>query len=55
MLKTNNKKLVFGTDLKMGVRISSETHLCAISRSSFVSTLASDVIPATLQAKSLKK
>ncbi|TNN58816.1 hypothetical protein EYF80_030965 [Liparis tanakae] len=30
-------------------------HLCAISRSSLVSTLASAVIPATLQAKSLKR
>lgn len=33
---------------------SSEMYLCAISRSSFVRTLASDVIPATLQAMSLK-
>lgn len=35
-------------------RINTEIYLCAISLSSFVSTLASDVIPATLQAKSLK-
>ena len=30
-------------------------YLCAISLNSFVSTLASDVIPATLHAISLKK
>lgn len=37
----------------INVRFLPESHLCAISRSSFVSTFASDVIPATLQAMSL--
>lgn len=36
------------------VRFFPESHLCAISRSSFVRTFASDVIPATLQAMSLE-
>lgn len=38
----------------INVRLFPESHLCAISRSSFVSTFASDVIPATLQAMSLE-
>lgn len=40
---------------QMVVRLSFEVYLCAISRSSFVSTLASDVMPATLQAMSLQE